>query len=78
MFRSELDEIFAANLKNLRKRRGWTQLQLSERLGYEFKSRISEFERGRNSITLEMLHAICEKLKLRPEQMITEGFYSED
>ena len=41
----DLKPIFAANLVALRKKKGWTQLELAERLNYSDKA-VSKWERG--------------------------------
>ena len=41
----DLKPVFAANLSALRKKKGWTQLELATRLNYSDKA-VSKWERG--------------------------------
>ena len=41
----DLKQIFAENLSALRKKKGWTQMELAERLHYSDKA-VSKWERG--------------------------------
>jgi transcriptional regulator with XRE-family HTH domain len=49
---------FGKRLRVLRQRRGWTQLQLGERLGLD-RGYISDIENGKRNVSLEVLEIIA-------------------
>ncbi len=49
---------FGKRLRVLRRRRGWTQLQLGEKLGLD-RGYISDIENGKRNVSLEVLEIIA-------------------
>jgi transcriptional regulator with XRE-family HTH domain len=49
---------FGRRLRVLRQRRGWTQLQLGEKLGLD-RGYISDIENGKRNVSLEVLEIIA-------------------
>ena len=54
------------NLRELRERRGWTQVELAERLGFS-RPFVSEVENGKRGISLGMMQAIMRVFNLKYE-----------
>lgn len=52
----------ADRIKELRERRGWTQEELAERMGYTTKSSISKIETSGNDITLKKVSKLAKAL----------------
>lgn len=49
---------FGKRLRVLRRRRGWTQLQLGEKLGLD-RGYISDIENGKRNVSLKVLEIIA-------------------
>lgn len=49
---------FGRRLQTLRKKRGWTQVEMAERLGID-RSYISDMERGKKNVCLPTLEVIA-------------------
>jgi transcriptional regulator with XRE-family HTH domain len=49
---------FGRRLRKLRKQRGWTQVQLSKRLGLD-RSYLADVERGKRNVSLVNLEVIA-------------------
>ncbi len=49
---------FGRRLRKLRKQRGWTQVQMAERLGLD-RSYLADVERGRRNISIVNLEVIA-------------------
>jgi transcriptional regulator with XRE-family HTH domain len=64
-----LTEAVGAEITELRKKRGWTQLALAELLGYDVRY-IGQIERGEKSITLRVLATIAAGFEMRAAQII--------
>lgn len=58
----------------LRKSRGWTQLELSEKSGVS-RSFISELERDSHIATVDTLCKLCKGLKVTPNDLIEKQYW---
>ncbi|MGZ2412039.1 DNA-binding XRE family transcriptional regulator [Sphingomonas sp. F9_3S_D5_B_2] len=61
---------FANNVKEVRRAKGMTQLELAMRAGLG-RVFINQIERGHNSVTLETIGAIAAALEVRPASLIS-------
>jgi len=62
-------EVFGARVRELRQKRGLTQIDLSERLGLP-QSRISEIESGARSPTLVTILRVSVALECKPTDLV--------
>lgn len=60
---SKLGITLGANISERRKKLGWTQAELAERIGVDTET-VSRFERGSNLPSLQRLEKIADTLKL--------------
>ena len=67
----DLKQIFAANLSSLRKKKGWTQLGLAEKLNYSDKA-VSKWERGESLPDVVILKQISDLFEVTVDYMLTE------
>ena len=63
-----IKQIFANNIKRLRKNRNLTQEQFAELIGMQWKS-VVNFESGRNLANSQNMEKICAKLKIAPAEL---------
>ena len=63
-----IKEIFASNIKRIRKNRKLTQEQFAEKINMQWKS-VVNFEAGRNLANSENLQKICNKLNIAPSEL---------
>lgn len=68
----ELEAIVSSNLTALRKRRGWTQAELAEKILYSDKS-VSKWERGEALPDLKVLKTLSELYGVTVDCFLTEG-----
>ena len=68
----ELEAIVSNNLTVLRKRRGWTQAELAEKIHYSDKS-VSKWERGEALPDLKVLKTLSELYGVTVDCFLTEG-----
>ena len=68
----ELEAIVSSNLTALRKRRGWTQAELAEKIHYSDKS-VSKWERGEALPDLKVLKTLSELYGVTVDCFLTEG-----
>lgn len=68
----ELSAIVSNNLTALRKRRGWTQAELAEKIHYSDKS-VSKWERGEALPDLKVLKTLSELYGVTVDCFLTEG-----
>lgn len=68
---SEIRNILAKNIKNIRAQNGYTQEQLAElsNISYDF---IKDIEVARSNISLMTLLSICNALKVTPNQLLRD------
>lgn len=66
----ELKEIFAENLSALRKKKGWTQLELADKLNYSDKA-VSKWERGESLPDVVILKQIADLFEVSVDYMLT-------
>ena len=64
----DIKQIFASNIKRLRKNRKLTQEQLAEAISMQWKS-VVNFEAARNLANSENLQKICNKLDIPPAEL---------
>ena len=67
-----LKEIVGANLTELRKREGLTQLELADKFNYSDKS-ISKWEKGDTLPDLETLNELCKFYGVSLDYLVTDG-----
>lgn len=67
----ELKQIFAENLSALRKKKGWTQLELAEKLNYSDKA-VSKWERGESLPDVVILKQIADLFEVSVDYMLTD------
>ncbi len=65
----DLKPIFAFNLAALRKKKGWTQLELAERLNYSDKA-VSKWERGESLPDVMILKQIADLFEVTVDYML--------
>ena len=65
----DLKPIFAHNLSTLRKKKGWTQLELAERLNYSDKA-VSKWERGESLPDVVILKQISELFEVTVDYLL--------
>jgi transcriptional regulator with XRE-family HTH domain len=66
-----VQEQFGARVRDLRKKRGWTQEQLAEAAGRHW-TYIGGIERGERNITLEVVADIARALDVEIEELFRE------
>lgn len=64
--------ILGGKIKDLRRRCGYTQDFLSEKIGIDPKH-LSRIECGKNSPSLDLLYKICSVLKVNPSVLFDES-----
>jgi transcriptional regulator with XRE-family HTH domain len=62
---------FGRRLQELRKERGWTQIQLSERLGLD-RSYLADAERGKRNISIINLEVIARGFGLSLSRLLSD------
>lgn len=67
----DLKAIFAENLSALRKKKGWTQLELAERLNYSDKA-VSKWERGESLPDVTILKKISQLFEVTVDYLLEE------
>lgn len=69
-------EVFGARVREIRQKRGMTQVELGERLGFP-QNRVSEIENGSRSPTLVTILRLAIALQCKPSALLT-SFDGED
>ena len=64
----DIKEIFASNIKRIRKNHKYTQEQFAEVINMQWKS-VVNFESARNLANSENLQNICNKLNISPAEL---------
>ena len=72
MEEKNLEQIFAANLTELRKQKEWTQAELAEKINYSDKS-VSKWERGDGLPDLKVLIQLADLFGVTLDCFITDG-----
>lgn len=62
---------FGERVRSLRKRAGWTQVELAERLGLD-RSYLADIERGRRNVSLRNLDLIAKGFGLTLSQFLSK------
>lgn len=65
----DLKPVFSGNLTALRKKKGWTQLELAERLNYSDKA-VSKWERGESLPDVTILKQISELFEVTVDYLL--------
>ena len=60
---------FGLRLKSLRKKKGWTQVELADYLGLR-RTYVSDLERGKRNVSLLTLEVIARGFKLSVSQLM--------
>lgn len=71
----DLKSVFAGNLAALRKKKGWTQLELAERLNYSDKA-VSKWERGESLPDVTILKQISELFEVTVDYLLVRDHES--
>ena len=71
----DLKPVFAGNLTTLRKKKGWTQLELAERLNYSDKA-VSKWERGESLPDVTILKQISELFEVTVDYLLVRDHES--
>jgi len=61
---------FGERLRELRKRRGWTQVYMAEHVGLD-RSYLSDLERGKKEICIRNLEVIASAFSMTPAQLLS-------
>lgn len=69
MSTKNITERFGARLRVLRKKHGWTQVEMAEALGID-RSYISDMERGKKNICLPTLEVIAKACGITISQVL--------
>ncbi|MBI4480146.1 MAG: helix-turn-helix transcriptional regulator [Acidobacteria bacterium] len=69
MSTENITQRFGVRLRTLRVKRGWTQLEMAEKLGID-RSYISDMERGKKNVCLPTLEIIAKALGLTISQVV--------
>ena len=64
-----ITERFGIKLRSLRTRRGWTQVEMAERLGID-RDYISDMERGKKNVCLPTLEILAKGFGLTIAQVL--------
>ena len=62
---------FGRRLRRLRRGRGWTQVELAEKLGLD-RSYLADIERGRRNVSLMNLEIIAKGFELSLSQLLSQ------
>ncbi len=62
---------FGRRLRRLRTGRGWTQVELAEKLGLD-RSYLADIERGRRNVSLMNLEIIAKGFELSLSQLLSQ------
>lgn len=73
----KLKEIFGENLRYYRKKKGLSQQEVGEITGVH-RVYISEIERGRKNITIDIMEAICVTMGIKVTKMLKERTAKDD
>ncbi len=60
---------FGSRLRELRKRRGWTQVRAAEELGID-RSYISDMERGKKNVCLPTMEVLAQGFEMSLAQLV--------
>lgn len=60
---------FGAYVRELRKARGMTQQELSDKCGYSHRAAVSQIEGGKNEISIDRLPALATALGVEPSEL---------
>jgi transcriptional regulator with XRE-family HTH domain len=68
---------FGQRLKTLRKKKGWTQSELADKLGLD-RSYLGEIEQGKRNPCLVNLEIIAQGFDMTLGQLLSRGFFRKD
>lgn len=63
-------ELLGQNIQTIRKMKGWTQQELSDKIGINLQS-LSKIERGVNYPTLDTLEKLTQALEVTPNELLS-------
>jgi len=66
---ANITQRFGLRLRALRKKRGWTQVEMAEKLGVD-RSYISDMERGKKNVCLPTLEVIAKGTGITISQVL--------
>jgi len=66
---TNITQRFGVRLRALRKKHGWTQIEMAEKLGVD-RSYISDMERGKKNVCLPTLEVIAKGTELTMSQVL--------
>ena len=72
MERISIEKRFGASVLSLRKRRGMTQAELSQRVGLQ-RTYISELERGKRNVSLKNAERLADALGVSVSSLFSRG-----
>lgn len=67
---------FGARVRSLRRQKGWTQEELAERISIS-ASFMGHIERGTRIASMETLVALCNELKVTPQELLSASLSDE-
>lgn len=68
----KLQRLLGANLRAYRRRRGFTQSELGELIGYN-RTFIGGLERGERNVTLRTVERLAERLEVAPLDLLVDS-----
>lgn len=74
---SKLGVVLGANICERRKKLGWTQAELAERIGVDTET-VSRFERGSNLPSLQRLEKLADALKIPLHKLVAASSLRSD
>lgn len=69
---AQLQLDFGARVRSIRVDKGWTQAELSERLGWH-QPVLCDLEKGRHAATLETVERVASVLGVSPADLVANG-----
>lgn len=69
-------ECIALAIKTARERRGLSQAKLANQLGITYQA-LSNYERGRNRVPIDMLKSICKELNISIESVVDSSLWED-
>jgi transcriptional regulator with XRE-family HTH domain len=73
----DIRAVLAANIRRLRKERGWSQEKLAFRCGLH-RTYIGSVERGERNISLDNIARLAQALSVEPWELIARGHGPEE
>lgn len=64
-----MNEKIGQTIKNLRQKKGWTQAELGEKIGYSLQA-VSAWERGQNRPDIQAIPVLCKIFEITSDQLL--------